>query len=66
MESLAGSAWSSGVALTDLTSAGLKVPCLARLRLATIPNELIIRTIGELGGSDRKQLDIVLRQITAT
>lgn len=56
-------AWPSDIPVTDLASAGLKVACIARLRLATVPNDLIIREIGKLGESDRSKLDAVLRQI---
>ena len=48
-----GPAWPSDVALNDLVSAGLRVPCRVRWRLTTIPNALIVRRLGKLGAFDR-------------
>ncbi len=45
--------WPSDIALTDLEIAGLKVPCILRWRLTTLPNELILRALGRLGAVDR-------------
>lgn len=45
--------WPSDVVLSDLDAAGLPVPCRVRWRLATIPNDLIVRRLGRLGGLDR-------------
>ena len=47
------SSWPSDVHLQDLESAGLRLACLVRWRLTTIPNELIVRKLGRLGGLDR-------------
>ena len=46
-------AWPSDVVLQDLETAGLSVPCRVRWRLTTIPNDLIVRRLGRLGGFDR-------------
>ncbi|MGB8818413.1 MAG: type II toxin-antitoxin system PemK/MazF family toxin [Rhizobiaceae bacterium] len=45
--------WPSDVAISDLESTGLKVKCKVRWRLTTIPNDLIVRSIGKLQGADR-------------
>ena len=45
--------WPSDVVLADLASAGLSVVCRVRWRLTTVPNYLIVRAIGKLGGLDR-------------
>lgn len=45
--------WPSDIAISDLPAAGLNVPCLIRLRLATVPNALILRGLGRLGAVDR-------------
>ncbi len=45
--------WPSDVPLQDLKSAGLSVACLVRWRLTTVPNDLIARKLGKLGGLDR-------------
>ncbi len=47
------SAWPSDVALTDLETANLPQRCVVRWRLATIPNDLILRKLGALGPLDR-------------
>ena len=45
--------WPSDVSVQDLTMAGLTVDCLVRWRLTTIPNDMIVRKLGKLGGLDR-------------
>ncbi len=45
--------WPSDVSIQDLESAGLKVNCRIRWRLTTVPNDLIVRKLGKLGGLDK-------------
>jgi len=45
--------WASDVEIRDLDTAGLRVPCVIRLRLQTMPNEIFVRSIGLLGSLDR-------------
>ena len=45
--------WPSDVVLQDLAAAGLRVSCRVRWRLTTVPNTLIVRRLGRLGGLDR-------------
>ena len=45
--------WASDIALTDLDAAGLPVACILRMRLTTLPNDLILRPLGRLGAVDR-------------
>ena len=52
--------WPLNVAITDLTSAGLKMPCLVRAKLA-----LIARKIGTLGAEDRLEVSAALRGVLA-
>lgn len=47
------SAWPSDIAIRDLETAGLRQPCIIRMRLITIPNDLILRSLGALGSFDR-------------
>ncbi|UHS57159.1 type II toxin-antitoxin system PemK/MazF family toxin [Agrobacterium vaccinii] len=47
------SSWISDIVIGDLDTAGLPQSCLVRWRLATIPNELILRKLGTLGSLDR-------------
>lgn len=46
------SAWPGDTELSDLSSAGLKVPCLVRLKVFTLDNRLLLRPIGALAASD--------------
>lgn len=47
------SMWPSDVRLEDLDSACLPKQCVVRWRLATVPNDLILRKLGMLGPRDR-------------
>lgn len=47
------SAWPSDIVISDLESAGLKTPCVMRLRFQTLPNEILIQKIGALSAIDR-------------
>ena len=45
--------WPSDIALSDLAAAGLRTPCILRMRLVTLPNGLILRALGRLAPLDR-------------
>lgn len=45
--------WPSDILLSDLQAAGLQVPCILRMRLVTLPNDLILRGLGRLSAVDR-------------
>ena len=45
--------WPSDVTINDRDAAGLKVPCRVRWRMTTVPNDLILKSIGVLQGMDR-------------
>lgn len=47
------STWPSDVDITDLDRAGLRSPCVMRLRFQTLPNEILVRRIGTLAPVDR-------------
>lgn len=47
------SPWPGDTAITDLTTAGLSAPCLVRLKLFTLDNQLLIRRSGHLLEADR-------------
>ena len=51
------SQWPSDIAIRDLAISGLSVPCIIRLRLTTIPNDLILRALGALSAMDRLQCE---------
>lgn len=48
--------WPGDVSLNDLKAAGLNAPCLARLKLFTLDNRLIVKTIGRLAAPDRHRV----------
>lgn len=47
------SSWPSDVLISDLQTAGLPQTCVVRWRFATIPNELILKKLGEFAPLDR-------------
>jgi len=49
----ARSRWPSDQTIEDLAAAGLRVPCVVRLKLFTLENSLLDRQIGVLGANDR-------------
>jgi mRNA interferase MazF len=48
--------WPGDVPIGDLSSAGLREPCVVRPRLGTIDNRFIDEVIGELSERDRQAL----------
>jgi mRNA interferase MazF len=58
-------AWPSDVAIGDLDAAGLARPCVVRFKLFTLPNAIILRRAGTLGGQDRDNVVTVTRAIMA-
>lgn len=48
------SPWPGDSALSDYRAAGLKVPCIVRLKLFTLDNRLLLRTIGRLSATDHR------------
>ena len=53
--------WPSDIVLADNQAAGLLHPSRVRLKLFTLPNELITRRIGGLGAADRKAVRTAVR-----
>ena len=45
-------AWPGDVGIRDMKSAGLKLPCIVRLKLFTLDNRLVLKTIGRLSKED--------------
>lgn len=50
------SKWPGDCALTDLAAAGLTAACVARMKLFTLDERLIIRACGHLATVDQKRL----------
>lgn len=57
--------WPSDVVIRDLETAGLQVPSIARLRFQTMPNSLIVRSLGRLAPLDRLQCERQLAEMLA-
>lgn len=54
------SGWPLDVDITDLAAAGLRVPCLVRMKLNTIEYGLIGKKIGSLAEADRAKVRAAL------
>ena len=52
--------WPGDTRLADLDSAGLRKPCLVRLKIFTLDNRLIERQIGQLARADRTSVSAAL------
>ncbi|MGC2457088.1 MAG: type II toxin-antitoxin system PemK/MazF family toxin [Gallionellaceae bacterium] len=52
--------WPSDVALSNWQKAGLKVACRFRLKLFTLEQNLVVKTIGHLSSKDAKSVQSVL------
>lgn len=44
--------WPTDIAIKDIEPAGLTQPCYVRWKIFTLPNELIVRTAGQLSPRD--------------
>lgn len=56
------SAWLHDVPITQYAESGLKKPCVARMKLFTLDNGLIIQKSGELTMPDRDEIKKALRK----
>ncbi len=54
--------WPSDVSLTDWQKAGIKVACRFRLKLFTLDQTLVLKTIGHLSPKDVKSVQAVLTE----
>lgn len=59
----AAARWRSDHSIQDWEGAGLKTPCVVRMKLFTLENSLIIRELGLLGEPDWLELCASLRSI---
>jgi mRNA interferase MazF len=55
--------WASDHAIRDLTMAGLKHPCVIRWKVFTLPNEFIVKVLGELGNEDKQAVNVTAAEI---
>lgn len=54
--------WPSDVVINHWQEAGLKVPCRVRLKLFTLDNHLILKTVGHLLPQDVQSVQAVLTE----
>ena len=54
--------WPSDVSLTNWQKAGLKVACRFRLKLFTLDQNLVLKTIGHLSSKDVKSVQAILAE----
>ena len=54
--------WPSDVSLTNWQKAGLKVACQFRLKLFTLDQTLVLKTIGHLSSKDVKSVQAALTE----
>ena len=59
------SAWPFDVQISDLASAGLRMPCIVRMKLNAIDLGLIARKIGRVASEDRGAIGAALREVLA-
>lgn len=57
--------WPGDVELVDYRAAGLRRPCIVRLKLFTLDRRLIARTLGRLSAADRTSARDSLRRFLA-
>lgn len=57
--------WPGDTLLSDLESAGLKTPSLVRLKLFTLDNRFIARSIGTLAARDTTAVAAEVRRVVA-
>lgn len=55
--------WFLDVKISDLDSAGLPSPSMARMKLFTLDDSLVIKQIGSLGNRDQGSVKKALRQL---
>ncbi len=57
--------WPGDVELVDYRAAGLRRPCILRLKLFTLDRRLIVKTLGRLSAVDRQAARDSLRRFLA-
>lgn len=58
----ADNVWPSDVSLTSWQKAGLKVACRFRLKLFTLDQNMVLKTIGHLSSKDVKSVQAILTE----
>jgi mRNA interferase MazF len=57
--------WPFDVTIDDLASAGLRLPCVVRMKLNAVDYGLMQQKIGELAATDREAIGKALRKVFA-
>ncbi len=57
------SSWPYDIKISDPLRCGLAKPCVIRLRLLTIPNNIVLKPLGKLSSSDRLRVQEGLQKI---
>lgn len=55
------SRWTLDTPIDDLESAGLRKSCVARLKLFTLDNGLLVKSVGKLSAKDQKNVRHAVR-----
>lgn len=55
--------WPLDVEIEDLVAAGLKSPSIIRMKLFTLDNSLVVKTIGKLAESDSEKVSFNLVEV---
>ncbi len=53
--------WAGDTPVADLSLAGLRLPCIVRLKLFTLDNRLILNRLGRLSAADSKAVEASFR-----
>lgn len=59
-------AWPLDIPISDLKSAGLPAPSVARMKIFTLDNRLIIKKIGALSKADKQEVSKALGKVFKT
>ncbi|PWK63880.1 type II toxin-antitoxin system PemK/MazF family toxin [Aminobacter sp. AP02] len=57
--------WQSDLSIADFADAGLRTPCVTRMKLFTVADDLILGRIGTLSTSDQARLALAIQSLFA-
>lgn len=56
--------WLHDTVISDLNAAGLRIPCVIRMKLFTIDNDLVLARLGRLSSQDQHEFEKNFNQLT--
>lgn len=56
--------WLHDAKISDLNTAGLRIPCIVRMKLFTIDNNLVLERLGCLSLQDQREFENNFNQLT--